>query len=339
MKMENRKVQRIGHSTLAVSIPHRWTKTNNVKKGDELTVCPLREGKLIVMSSDQPRDTNTAVINGSSITPTVLRQAVIAQYTAGLSRIEIVSDDLSPESMSALKEIERTLLGLTRLEKSDDTVLLRCSVDPDDFSFVNLIERLEQTSRRTIDTCMKALLQSDPEYLNLVSERRIHRLRYLAKRLYTVSQNDPRVARSFRLSDNMRLDTYGLILENLEMNALTSLSIARLADQIEHTQTIDSTNIRLVYETADQVTSLTKSVVQAVLDSNIDQCIECRNRATEVMSGPSEGEKVIDEPQFVREIASELRHVAAVAARCIDVGINTLITENSDFINIKYATK
>jgi phosphate uptake regulator len=49
--METRKVQRLGPSTLAMTLPAEWAKENDVEKGDEVSLRMGGKGTLTVMTA------------------------------------------------------------------------------------------------------------------------------------------------------------------------------------------------------------------------------------------------------------------------------------------------
>lgn len=57
-----RKVSQIGPSTLMVSLPSKWVKTNNVKKGDELEIVP-KSNMIKISTSSSDREEKSININ------------------------------------------------------------------------------------------------------------------------------------------------------------------------------------------------------------------------------------------------------------------------------------
>ena len=47
--MLTRKIQRVGRSTLTISLPKEWEKNNMLKKGDIVACLPERDGSLRLM--------------------------------------------------------------------------------------------------------------------------------------------------------------------------------------------------------------------------------------------------------------------------------------------------
>lgn len=58
-----RKVQQLGSSTLAVTVPADWARTHDVTKGDEITLQRDDSGGSLVLVPQQPavRDTEATI--------------------------------------------------------------------------------------------------------------------------------------------------------------------------------------------------------------------------------------------------------------------------------------
>ena len=60
LRMEGRKIQRVGRATLAVSLPRAWVKETGIKQGDLVFCAPQKDGSLNVIcllyTSPSPRD-------------------------------------------------------------------------------------------------------------------------------------------------------------------------------------------------------------------------------------------------------------------------------------------
>ncbi len=52
IKMEKRKILALGQSSHVISLPKVWLKTNNLNKGDWISVLPQSNGSLFIYPSN-----------------------------------------------------------------------------------------------------------------------------------------------------------------------------------------------------------------------------------------------------------------------------------------------
>src|SRR3989344_5310655 len=83
-----RKVNQIGPSTLMVSLPSKWTKKYNVKKGDVVDV--NEEGNSLHINTEtNPSVKKSIVITLNQANTTLARYYLAAAYRAGIDEIEL----------------------------------------------------------------------------------------------------------------------------------------------------------------------------------------------------------------------------------------------------------
>src|SRR6056297_2450751 len=87
--METRKVQRLGPSTLAMTLPAEWAKEHNVEKGDEVTIRMGGKGTLTVLPESANTEDSTATIHADELDAGALERAIVAQYVLGRRVIHV----------------------------------------------------------------------------------------------------------------------------------------------------------------------------------------------------------------------------------------------------------
>ena len=85
-----RKVVQHGPSTLIVSLPSRWTKMHNIRKGDELEVNELNE-KLVI--SFQKREEHEKLELNVTDFGKMIPRAIHAMYKRGVDELKIVYNE------------------------------------------------------------------------------------------------------------------------------------------------------------------------------------------------------------------------------------------------------
>ncbi len=116
-----RKVCQVGPATLMVSLPSKWCRSNNVKKGDEIDV--NEEGSRLILGGKSKKRKESVSLNAKGV-PHVLYRAIGALYKAGYDEIELFYD--APEELSIIQhELGRTCVGFEMVEQTKNKVVIR----------------------------------------------------------------------------------------------------------------------------------------------------------------------------------------------------------------------
>ena len=185
--METRKVQRLGPSTLAMTLPAEWAKERNVDRGEEVSLRMGGKGTLTVLPESASQEDSSATIRADNLDADSLERAIVAQYVLGRRVIHIQKDDgaLDSEHINAVYQAETQLMGLGVIEETPDQIAIRCSVDPEDFTLDNLLKRLENTGSTMRGEAIKALAHGNTDLAQraLNRERQANKIFVLLLRL------------------------------------------------------------------------------------------------------------------------------------------------------------
>ncbi len=343
--METRKVQRLGPSTLAMTLPAEWAQAQTVEKGDEVSLRIGDKGALTVMPESVQTGESEAVIRASNLDADAVERAIVAQYVLGRRIIHVKADEhetLDSAHINAVYNAETQLMGLGVIEETPDSIAIRCSVDPEDFTLDNLLERLESTGSTMRNEAIKALANGNPDLAQraLNRERQANKIFVLLLRLIFTAYQNPNLARAVGLQDGFPLIGYRSIAKNLELTADNAEDIAEIALESENNQlAIESSEMARIREFTDQVNEMTGLAVAAAVERDYDGAIDVRERFAEM--GDREREILTDLPEMdndrllqVREVLVSLQQTAQYAVRNAEIATNLALNEESDHISI-----
>ena len=131
-----RKVSLIGPSTLMVSLPSKWVKKYNVKKGDEMTVAENGD-KLIITSG--PINRELSINLDSSDLGIISKHFINYLYQKGYDEIEIKFD--SPDVFRQIQKSLSNLLGYEILNQTKNTCIIKSVFDSKKQEFDNILRR------------------------------------------------------------------------------------------------------------------------------------------------------------------------------------------------------
>ncbi|MEF8812792.1 MAG: phosphate uptake regulator PhoU [Halovenus sp.] len=343
--METRKVQRLGPSTLAMTLPAEWAQEYAVEKGDEVSLRLGGKGTLTVMPESVQSEESEAVINASGLNADAVERAIVAQYVLGRRIIHVEVEEgetLQSAQINAVYNAETQLMGLGVIEETPESIAIRCSVDPADFTLDNLLERLESTGSTMRNEAIKALAHNNPDLAQraLNRERQANKIFVLLLRLTFTSYQNPNLARSVGLSDGFPLIGYRSIAKNLELTADNAEDIADIALATEgHTLDVEQSTMRRIREFTDEVNDITELAVEAAVNRDYDAAIEVRERFACIDT--REREILDDLPEMdntellqIREVLVSLGQTAQYAVRNAEIATNLALNEESEHISI-----
>jgi len=343
--METRKVQRLGPSTLAMTLPAEWASAHDVEKGDEVSLRVGGKGALTVMPESVTSEESEAVISATGFDADAVERAIVGEYVLGRRVIHVEAaegETLESAHINAVYNAETQLMGLGVIEETPDSIAIRCSVDPEDFTLDNLLERLESTGSTMRNEAVKALAHGNPDLAQraLNRERQANKIFVLLLRLTFTAFQNPNLARAVGLDDGFPLVGYRSIAKNLELTADNAEDIAEIALEAEdHSLNVDPGTMRRIREFTDQVDDITELAVEAAVERDFDTTIEVRGMFAAIED--REQEILADLPEMdnerllqVREVLVSLQQTAQYAVRNAEIATNLSLNEESDRIAI-----
>jgi phosphate uptake regulator len=344
--MGTRKVQRLGPSTLAMTLPAEWADEYDVEKGDEVTLRLGGKGTLTVLPDSAQSGQSEAVISAGRLDADALERAIVAQYVLGRRIIHVEIEDgenLLSEHINAVYNAETQLMGLGVIEETPESIAIRCSVDPEDFTLDNLLERLESTGSTMRNEAVKSLAHSNPDLAQraLNRERQANKIFVLLLRLIFTSYQNPSLARAVGLDDGFPLIGYRSIAKNLELTADNAEDIADIAlETNDHSLDVESSTVRRIRDFTEEVNQITELAVRAAVERDYDTAIRVRESYAEI--GNKEHDILSDLPEMdneallqVREVLVSLQQTAEYAIRNAEIATNLALDEESEHTTIQ----
>jgi len=345
-RMETRKVQRLGPSTLAMTLPAEWAGEHDVEKGDEVSLRIGGKGTLTVLPESVQQEESEAVIHADELDADAVERAIVAQYVLGRRIIHVEVEEggtLDSAQINAVYNAETQLMGLGVIEETPDRIAIRCSVDPEDFTLDNLLERLESTGQTMRNEAIKSLAHGNPDLAQraLNRERQANKIFVLILRLIFTAHQNPNLVRALGLTSSFPLIGYRSIAKNLELTADNAEDIAEIALETEgHSLNVDTATMREIREFTDQVNEISEKGVRAAIERDYDIAIEVRelfaeisDRETELLSDLEEMEN--EDLLRVREVLVSLQQTAQYATRNAEIATNLALNQQSEHTTIK----
>ncbi len=224
--MESRKLQKVGYSTLSVSLPSNWVKEMNLKRGDTIFLESEQDGSLKLFPSKiiKPKEGIEEYICNADLCddPKMLERVIVGSYILGRDLFSIISSErVHSEHIEEIRGIMRKLIGLGIIEETPDRITLQCSIDPRKFHVDMLLRRLSIISLTIVKEAVQALVDFDISLAKdaIKREDEADMMYLLAMRLLISAQRRREVAEEIGLTDPLHILYFGLMLRYLEMTA------------------------------------------------------------------------------------------------------------------------
>jgi phosphate uptake regulator len=223
--MESRKVQRVGSSSLSVSLPNQWAKEVGLKKGQLIFFEEGEANILKMMTAEQIEKRPESIIELNADfckDPKLLGRSLMGIYSLGYDSIRIVSSTrLISEQINTIRTVTRELMGMGIMEETPNSLLIQCSIDTTKFPINTLLRRLYIIS----STMHKEMMDSLPSFNTELASEAIRRdkeaytMFWVIVRLLNSCQRDRGIAAQMEIVNPSLITWYRLIAQYLRLIA------------------------------------------------------------------------------------------------------------------------
>jgi len=238
--MESRKIQQVGSSTLAVSLPREWARKIGLNRGDLIYLEEVQDGTLKVVPEnlrDRKPPEKTLILNADlCVEPGMLKRIIMGNYALGIDTIKVTSTSrLSGYHVNEIREAVRALMGMGIMEETSSHVTLQCSIDVTKFPITTSIMRLYMIASTMHKEAIEAFQNVNIKMAEETKQRKTeaNTMFWAITRLLAVAQNDHILAESIGIDDPMDLLFYRVVALCLERISAWSDTIAQKAIELE----------------------------------------------------------------------------------------------------------
>jgi phosphate uptake regulator len=343
--MESRKVQKVGASTLSVSLPKDWVERWGIKKGDVVLIETSKDGALRVTTSKdastEGRQEQEFVVNADLCDePGLLGRVVVGNYVVGRDLLRIRSKTrIKGHHIQEVRSAAAKLMGLGIMQETPDEIELQCSVDPSRFPIETVMKRLYTIGATINREAVEALVKGDAALAKdaISREDEADTMYWLILRLLLIAQTDPVMADRMGLKEQLPIVGNRLIAKALENVADYGETMGRCTIAI--TDTGKKVDPQLL-EHFRRVGEASAKVVADALAGVFTHDVKLANRAIENAALIEEeaeklGEEVhqkVKDPVLVanlRAITFAMRRVAEHGSEIAVIGINRYLERPS----------
>ncbi len=157
MRVESRKLQRLGTSSLVVTLPRTWVKKHGLKPGDEVFVYDEGSSVRIVPAKAAERASSVRIGLSESMDVGDLLRGITCLYIMGYNDIQLDLTGLSISDLSRVKEVAMRLAGVEVVDEDASTLRVRYLVDSSRLDIKLTIKSMGIVVARVVDMLRKII--------------------------------------------------------------------------------------------------------------------------------------------------------------------------------------
>ena len=350
MDVETRKVQKVGYSTLVVSIPKQWVDEVGLKRGDTVTFEKEENGtlRLYPRVKREERRKIKATINSDLIEePNLLLRILTGSYILGRDTMRIVSKDaLRPQHLAEIRDCVSRLTGINVVEQTLKHMEILNFIDPTNFPVYSLMRRLHIISSSMLEAGIKALQDGKAELAAEVAnmENEADRIYWLIVRQLLLAVADRGVSKKMGIQSPLHIVGNRTVAKSLEEMADYAESLAadvgtliKMADGGPDDKTVaDLTDL------TDKVLKIKDMAMDSLFDNNINLANQAIEEAKEVERRDEEaGRRILERGSQVatavtlRSMYWSLRQIARYCDTVAEIAINRVLEASSEVVQLE----
>ncbi len=332
LMMEARKVQKVGYSTLIVSLPKDWVEEVSLKQGDIVTFRRESDGGITVYPGlTKERENHRYMIDADLCdNPNLLTRIITANYLTGHDR-----------HLEEVRGVSRRLTGLGIVEQTLKSVTLQSFVDPTKFPIYGLMRRLQIILSSMLEQAVKSVVEGRMAMADEVlhMEEEADRIYWMIIRQLLLAVLDRRVAKEVGIEGPMHVVGNRVIAKSLEQMADSASHVALEAQKLKGDgKNVDTKITKGLLELSDKVRSLIEDSFNALMKGDLKKSNECIERvvACEILERSLTADvmksvKDVNLAVGLRSIIWDVGQMARDSVSIAEVGINRKLETPSDF--------
>ena len=333
---ELRKVQKVGRSTLTVSIPADYAKSMKIRGGDNLMVKEESDGTLRLVPMTGSLKTVKASIKADQVdNDELLSKLIVGCYMLGYDSVEITSKNgLKSSQLSRGSNVLRGRRGVEIVESSEARLLAQSFMDPTKFPVDSLIRRLQLLVSRSLKASIEALRSGSPGLLNEIrrTQREVDELYWLIVRQLLVALSNREISGKIGLESPLHTSGDRVSAKTIEEIGRMILEVTEeIVNFKEIGMNVDEKVLSRIEALSLRAQEAFESTMESLLSPDvrtIEQAME-RIDATLKLERELMLESLESEFPYMRAIISDFGQLPRYCNIIIEIALNRLLRKTS----------
>lgn len=288
--MEIRKVQKLGYSTIVVSLPRIWVKEKGLKKGDNVIIRIEDDGSLRIVPYNDVTERGPGesyVVDVSKISSKgLISRILIGSYLVGHDNISfyIESKRLPYWVIDEIQSAISRLAGVQIVDQSLNKVTVQCLIDSSKFKLNGLIRRIYTLIFSMGEAIKVYLSEGDKSIMDQIDkmEDEADRVYWLTVRQLLLSQRSWRLAKDVGIEHPYHIVGNRAIVKGLEEIADRLYDISLNIRRVSFSKLVSNRDAldKLIY-LLDYADRLIGDSMQALIELNLVRANDLLNNLEE----------------------------------------------------------
>ena len=285
--MEIRKLQKVGSSTLSVSLPSAWAADNGLHRGASVQL--VEDGKalrlipLVGGAVATSKETRFLIDADECKSPHVLSRVIISAYVLGRDHVIIRSASrLKADQVDAVRRTSKRLIGTGIIQEDPEEIVLQCSIESQRYPVDVLFKRLYNLSATTITDSLEALRTRDAKLAEVAATREedSDMIYWLLMRQILSAQQDESVRTLVGIKSRADVSGYSIIAADLERIGDHTRHLAAAASWLVQNEVKIPSAIQTALRSyALEVGQIFQLAMLALLSRELDKAVDAVERA------------------------------------------------------------
>lgn len=280
--MDQRKIMSLGKSSLVISLPKHWTKLNELKQGDVVSLVIQRDRSLAIFPGTESKDDFKEIslhIDPNEKSSTIKRN-IISCYLNGFTNIRLFSKGIFPVfQQKAIRKIVQ-ILYMRIMECDSKTMHIVSLMDETKASVISGIQRMHILSESLLQDILSSLETQDPNLAKTTFqlEDDVNHFSYLILRTLRRAAIDPAFANKLNIEISDCFD-YQMLVYRIKQVANYASDIGHHIVLLNERQLkISDQLITLMQEASNNSRKIYNQSLKAYFSKNVDLAEELIER-------------------------------------------------------------
>lgn len=303
--MENRKVMKLGSSSLVISLPREWIDKLSIKKGDRIEFDFRDDGSLILLPKElaETKEREVEILVSSDFEKGRLERELIGAYLGNYSIIKLKAEEaFTKEQQVEVRNRLARLTGCQIVESSSNKMVIQNLLKIKDFNVDKGLYRAYLIALSMYKDSINALKESRLDLLEGVIQidEDVDQFYFLVlKQLRTVLA-DLRLMKSLKLKPIDCLD-YFMVMQRIEHIADHIVNIAEHL-KIILPENLDSSLSKVLEDTLTKVFHIFEGAMDSFLLGNLDRANKIINQNNDLKEKRGETRSKIEKTRLPVDI-------------------------------------
>lgn len=157
-----RKAIQLANSTIVISLPSKWIKEHNIKKGDEIDVTD--SGNKLIITNLETKEVKKIRLDINNLEINTFKRIFASIINVGYNEIELISSS-QEKNKTIQKFLRNSFTNLIAIKQSENSLIIKTIYEDNHKEFENILKRFFQLGTYLAEDTSEAIKKDNIEEL------------------------------------------------------------------------------------------------------------------------------------------------------------------------------